>query len=260
MSLTMPPGPLATTPPDATNYTISGPPHRLLRTEFPRRVRADFGGVTVLDTTNGALVHESNLLPALYVPADDVDTDVLTPTDHSTHCPFKGDASYWSITAGDRTAENAVWAYEQPIDDAGWLQGWFAFYWDRLDRWFDEDEEVFGHLRDPFHRVDVRPSKRRVHVTIDGELIAESAAAKVLSETGLPNRWYLPERDVRTDVLTRSDTSTHCPYKGQSTYWSTDTHDDIAWSYPEPFDDARRVAGHLSFDGDDVQVEVAATH
>lgn len=80
----------------------------------------------VLDTRRGRLLHESRLLPALYVPNDDVDTDLLQPTDHSTHCPFKGDASYWSIVSGDRVAENAVWGYPGPLDTAPWLAGHLA--------------------------------------------------------------------------------------------------------------------------------------
>lgn len=262
MTLTIGNAPLATHPPTEANYTIDGPRHRLLLTPFPRRVRAELAGATVVDTERGALLHESNLLPVLYVPEADVDARLLTPTDHSTHCPFKGDASYWSITVGDRTAENAVWSYPTPIEEATWLRGLMAFYWDRLDRWFDEDDEVFGHLRDPYHRVDVRPSGRRVMVLIDGEVVADTTSAKVLSETGRPNRWYVPADHVRAGALTPSATVANCPYKGRSTYWSTadGRHTDVAWSYEAPLDDARRVAGHLSFDDttDGVTVEVTS--
>jgi uncharacterized protein (DUF427 family) len=261
MTLTLPPGPLATSPPTETNYSIEGPAHRLLLTPFPRRVRAEVGSHTVLDTVDGALLHESNLLPALYVPVADVDTDVLVRTDHHTHCPFKGDASYWSIRIGNRTLDNVVWAYEQPLPDVAWLRDRVSFYFDRLDRWFDEDEEIFGHVRDPFHRVDVRESQRLVQVRIGTTVVAESTSARVLSETGLPNRWYIPRRDVRLDLLTPSDTSTHCPYKGEANYWhytNDDTHvTDVAWAYEEPFDDARRIGGHVCFGGADVATEVA---
>ncbi|MGB8996320.1 MAG: DUF427 domain-containing protein, partial [Pseudonocardiaceae bacterium] len=98
MSLTRGDGPLTSRPPDTVNYRIEGPAHRLLFAPFPRRVRAVFGGETVLDTTSGMLLHESNLLPQLYLPRDDVRGDLLTRTKHRTHCPFKGDASYWSVT------------------------------------------------------------------------------------------------------------------------------------------------------------------
>lgn len=262
MSLTFAPGPLATPPPSAVNYTLDGPAHRLLMTPFPRRVRAELAGMTVFDTVRGQLVHESNLLPVLYVPDDDWDVSHLEPTDHTTHCPFKGDASYWSVRLGDRVAENAVWAYRDPLDAAAWLRGFRACYWDRLDHWFDEDEEVFAHLRDPYHRTDVRPSSRTVVVRVADTVVAKSARAVVLSETGLPNRWYVPIDDVRTDLLAASQTTSHCPYKGDATYWSFRDGDteiaDVAWEYEQPYDSVRRIAGHRSFAGDDVAVEITA--
>jgi uncharacterized protein (DUF427 family) len=168
MSLTHSPGPLAGQPPTTVNYTIEGPKHRLLLHDFPRRVRAVLAGETVLDTERGALLHETGLLPVLYVPIDDVRQDLLTATDHSTHCPFKGDASYWTLRVGDRVEENVVWGYPEPLERAPWLAGRVAFYWDRMDAWYDEDEQVEGGLRNPFHRVDVRSSGRKVRVLLSG--------------------------------------------------------------------------------------------
>ncbi|MGH3910522.1 MAG: DUF427 domain-containing protein, partial [Pseudonocardiaceae bacterium] len=100
MSLTMSGRPLSSAPPETVNYGIDAPGHRLLFDPFPRRVRALFAGEPVLDTTRGMLLHESNLLPQLYVPREDVDTDLLRGSDRTTHCPFKGDAAYWSLVAG----------------------------------------------------------------------------------------------------------------------------------------------------------------
>ncbi|MGI8937515.1 MAG: DUF427 domain-containing protein [Iamia sp.] len=261
MTLTLGAAPLGTRPPETANYAIDGPAHRLLLTDFPRRVRATFNGATVLDTTRGRLLHESNILPVLYVPSDDVSQDLLVATDLSTHCPFKGDASYWSLVVGDRTAENAVWGYPEPLDQAAWLLGHQAFAFDAVDAWFDEDEHVEGHLRDPYHRIDTRRSSRRVRVTVGDLVVAESSRPVVVSETGLPNRWYLPVGDVRTDLLTSSTTRTHCPYKGWSTYWSMadGSAADVAWSYPEPFSDVAAAAGHLCFLGDAVTTEVDGT-
>src|SRR3954447_9852158 len=235
MTLTFPGAPLASEPPLTTNYAIEGPRHRLLLHPFPRRGRARLAGEVVLDSTRGALLHESNILPRLYVPLEDVRTDLLERTDHSTHCPFKGDASYWSVRVGDRIAENAVWGYPEPKPEAPWLAGWQAFYFDRVDAWYDEDERVFGHLRDPYHRVDVRRTSRSVRVTSKGgQLLAETDRALLLSETGLPNRFYLPVDDVRTDLLTASDTHTHCPYKGEASYRSLGGAEpvaDVVWEY-----------------------------
>lgn len=257
MTLTLSNGPLATDAPKTVNYAIDGPAHKILFSDFPRRVRATFGDRTVLDTTRGRLLHESNILPMLYVPTQDVDQDLLVATDHSTHCPFKGDASYWSIVADDRTAENAVWGYPDPNDEAQWLKDHQAFYWDKLDAWFDEDEQVEGHLRDPYHRVDARASSRHVQVHAGTTLVAESTRPVVVSETGLPNRFYLPTSDVDTATLTSSTTRSHCPYKGEASYWSLrDGAADIAWSYENPFSDVAKAAGHLSFWGDDITIEL----
>jgi uncharacterized protein (DUF427 family) len=259
MSLTTPGRPLSAERPGATNYEISGPERLLLLDSFPRRVRALLGDTTVLDTTEGMLLHESSLLPVLYVPDADLDESLLVRSGQSTHCPYKGDATYWSVRTDGRLAEDAVWAYLDPLRDAAWLRGRRAVRWDAMDRWFDEDEEVFGHLRDPYHRVDVRSSGRSVRVRAGGTTVAETGRAKVLSETGLPNRWYLPRDDVRAE-LTPSDTSAVCPYKGTSAYWSVTTSDgtlaDAAWSYAEPLDDAARVAGHVCFAHEGLTVEV----
>ncbi|TQM68690.1 uncharacterized protein (DUF427 family) [Actinomadura hallensis] len=255
MSLTMRPGPLSGSPGDAVNYTIQGPEHLLFMHDFPRRVRAVFAGETVLDTDRGRLLHETGLLPVLYVPEEDVRTDLLERTDRTTHCPFKGDAAYWTLRAGDRESENAVWAYPEPKAESAWLRGLMAFYWNRVDAWFDEDEEVRGHLRDPYHRVDARESSRHVRVLLKGEVVAETDRPKVLSETGLPNRFYIPAEDVRRDLLTRSEKRTVCPYKGEATYWSLDGAEDAAWSYEEPLENALKVRGHLCFLHDAITVE-----
>jgi len=85
----------------------------------------------------------------------------LSGTDLTTRCPFKGEASYWDVRADGRTAENAVWAYPDPLTPASWLRGYKAVSWDAMEAWYDEDEQVFGHLRDPFHRVDVRAASER---------------------------------------------------------------------------------------------------
>jgi uncharacterized protein (DUF427 family) len=252
MSLTFPGAPLATEPPITTNYAIDGPAHRLLLHPFPRRVRARFAGEVVLDSTRGALLHESNILPRLYVPLEDVRSDLLERTDHSTHCPFKGDASYWSVRVGDRVAENAVWTYEEPIGEASWLRGLVSVYPERMDAWLDEDEEVTG-LRDPYHRVDARRSSRRIEVRSEGQVLARSERPVVVAETGLPLRFYLPREEVVAE-LRPSETTKACPYKGRATHWSLDDVEDVAWSYEEPLESMLAARGHVSFDASKVEV------
>lgn len=261
MGLTIGGGPLAAKIPKETNFELRAPERKLFLHRFPRRVRALFGGETILDTTRGGLLHETDELPKLYVPDDDVRQDLLVPTDHRTHCPFKGEASYWSVRISDhRLAENAAWSYPDPLPEAEWLRGRLAFYFDALDEWFDEDERVEGHLRDPYHRVDVRASSRKVRVRVDGHVVAESERPKVLSETGLPNRYYVPAEDVRGELLGPSQTHTVCPYKGSAEYRSLEVDgqrvDDAVWIYPKPLEDALKIRDHLCFDPEKVELEV----
>lgn len=258
MTLTLGSGPLAAGAPDTTNYTLDGPQHKLLLSTFPRRIRALIDGQVLVDSERAMLLNESNIFPVLYLPIDDVSMDLFAKTDHSTHCPFKGHASYWTITVGERVVENAAWGYESPIDSAPWLRGYIAIEWNRADQWFDEDDEIFGHIRDPYHRVDARPTSRRVRVSISGTQVADTTGAFVVSETGFANRYYVPATDVETDRFRASETVTHCPHKGDSVYWSLADPEilDVAWSYPAPLEEATRVAGYWAFDGPSVEVSV----
>jgi len=250
MSLTLGPGPLGTQPGGEANYAIEGPKHRIWFQEHPRRIRAEVGGHVVLDTVRGHLLHESNIPPRLYVPLDDFDRAVLEPTDHASHCPFKGDASYYTVRVGDVVRENAVWAYPRPKPEAAWLAPYASLYWDMADAWFEEDEALPG-LRDPYHRVDVRRTSRPVHVVADGGTdVARSERARLVFETGAPPRFYVPREDV-TAELAPSAKRSRCPYKGEATYHSVRLGDrlieDAAWSYEEPLEGALGIRGLVSF-------------
>ena len=250
MSLTTTSGPFAPSAPSFGNYEVEGPARQVFFEPVSRRVRGLVAGKTVVDSDNAMLLHETDTMVTLYFPIADVSADYLTKTDHSTHCPFKGDASYWSLDVDGAAQENAMWGYEDPIESAPWLKSYVAFYWNAMDQWFDEDAEIFGHFRDPYHRVDARPSSRPVSVTIAGETAAKSDRALVVSETGMPNRYYIPEADVRTDVFSETDSSTHCPYKGQAEYRTLAgdaSVGDVAWIYSEPFDESARLKGHWAF-------------
>lgn len=260
MSLTRTHGPLSPSAPKTVNYTLDGPPHKLLMHPFPRRVRAEFAGRTVLDTRRGVLVHETALLPRFYVPEADLDPTAFVATDHTTHCPFKGDATYRSLRVGERVVENALWAYPDPLPAASWLAGYASLYWDAADAWFDEEEQVYAHLTDPYVRVDVRPTSRHVQVFAGDTLVAESHAPLVLQETGLPERWYLSPGDALVPLVPTA-TRTRCPYKGEASYWTVQLPDgrelvDAAWGYPEPLPESTRIAGRISFLHHDLRVVI----
>ncbi len=225
--------------------------HGMLFEPSAKRVRVMANGKTIADSLRAGLLLETGHRPVYYFPRADVRMDLLEPTSHRTRCPHKGEASHFNLKLGDRTVENAVWSYQQPLAPAQPIKDALAFYWDRLDHWFEEDEEVFGHPRDPYHRVDVRASTREVRAFFNGELIARTRRGLFLFETGLPTRYYVPPGDVRTEFLVPSAKSSVCPYKGQASYCSVRvgrrTAEDAVWAYREPLPDCPRIGGQYCF-------------
>ena len=261
MALTVGTGPFSKQGSGAFNFEVGAPKgHTLYFEDSPRRVRVVLGGKTVAESDRVKMLHETGYLPTYYFPIEDVDRDLLEKTDHTTHCPFKGDATYWSVRVGEEVAENAVWGYPEPLESSPIPENYVAFYFGAMDQWFEEDEEISIHPRDPYHRVDVRAGSRHVKVTVGGETVAESDRPKILFETGLPPRYYLPPEDVNTELLSPSETVTHCPYKGAASYWSARVNgenvEDVAWSYPEPLPEAAKTEGHYCFLGEGVETEV----
>jgi uncharacterized protein (DUF427 family) len=204
----------------------------------PKRLRVLLGGATIADSRRASYMFERGHVPVYYFPRVDVRADALVPSEKHTHCPLKGEASYWSVRVGDRTSKDALWAYPSPIPECPDISGLVAFYWDRVDHWLEEDEEVFVHARDPYHRIDVLHSSRHVRVVVGGVTVAESRRPRVLFETGLPVRHYLPKLDVRMDLLEPSETVTACAYKGRASHFHARVGDrlvrDVAWIYPFP--------------------------
>jgi uncharacterized protein (DUF427 family) len=129
-----------------------------------------------------------------------------------------------------------------------------------MDAWFEEDEQVYTHPRDPYTRVDILASSRHVRIEVDGTTVAESTSPRLLFETGLPVRYYLPRPHVRMDLLAPGDTVTHCPYKGRAEWFAVcagDTvREDLAWSYPTPLPESQKVAGLIAFLDEKVDVHV----
>lgn len=260
MSLTRGTGPLSRRPEAGQlNGRIEGPRNLLWFHEVPKRVRAVLAGQTVVDTEGAWMLHETGRLPVYYLPREDVRWDLLEESPTRTHCPYKGEARYWSVRVGDRLAEDAVWGYDDPVDGAPDLAPYVALYSDRMDAWFEEDVQVLGHPRDPFHRVDVRASTRRVSVRAGDEVLAETDSPVLVFETGLPTRYYLPREDWRVP-LEHSATTSVCPYKGVSSYLSARVGDrlveDIAWTYEEPLEEALGVRGMVCVAQEDDRVDV----
>jgi uncharacterized protein (DUF427 family) len=254
-------GPLGRDPAGHFNFEPPPPGKALYLEPTPKRVRAVVGGETVADSRRAMELHEAGHQPVYYFPRDDVRADLLSPSDRHTRCPKKGEASYYTIRTDSKVVEAAAWYYPDPIESAPpLLKGLVAFYWNRMDHWLEEDEEVFGHPRDPYHRVDVRRTHRHIRVSLDGELLAETDDAMALFETSLPTRWYMRVEDV-VAALEPSDTVTRCPYKGVASYYSVrlaggSVERDLVWYYPEPLADGPPIKGLVCFFDERVDLEL----
>jgi uncharacterized protein (DUF427 family) len=235
--------------------TVQTPTRGRIRIEpSAKRVRLYLGGELVADTTHPMLVWERPNYPSYYLPVSDVRTDLLEAEPGRQHSPSRGDAQTFTLVAGNRRVAAAAQRYiDSPIEE---LRDLIRFEWNALDSWFEEDEEVFTHPRDPYTRVDILPSSRHVRVEVDGVTVAESTSPRLLFETGLPVRYYLPKTHVRMDLLIPTDTATHCPYKGQAEYWSVNGHADLAWSYRMPLPESQKVAGLIAFYNEKLDIYV----
>jgi uncharacterized protein (DUF427 family) len=221
----------------------------------PKRVRAYLAGELVADTKTPFLVWEWPYYPTYYIPAADVRAE-LVPAGQTEHSPSRGDGQVCHIKVAGAAADGAALRYpDSPIEA---LRDLVRLDWQSMTEWFEEDEPVYTHPRDPYSRVDILASARHVRVEIDGVTVADSGQPRILFETGLPPRYYLPLTDVRMDLLRPSDTQTHCPYKGTAAYWSVDTgqgvHTDVVWIYRTPLPESQKVAGLACFYNEKVDI------
>ena len=217
----------------------------------PKRLRVNAGSVTVADTIDALVLYESDHLPVYYFPMKDVDTALLLPSATKTESPFKGIATHHSLNTGITLVEDACWRYLEPVKGCPPIADYMSFYWSKMTSWYEEDEEIFVHARDPFRRVDCLPSSRHVEVFVNGERVADSRKGVFLFETGHPTRYYLPISDTRLDLLTPSRYQSRCPYKGIASYYHLTVKDrryeNIVWYYPDPVHELARVKGLVCF-------------
>ena len=219
--------------------------------ESPRHVRVKFGGEIIADSRHAMLLREKARTPVYYFPPGDVRAEAMRVTDHRDRCPHKGEATYSTIRVGDNVAEHAAWSYLTPTTPCSAIRGCTAFRWSLMDAWYEEEEEIFVHPRDPYKRVDVLPSSRHVRVVVRGETVADTRRPHLLFETGLPTRYYIQMDDIRRELLVPSDTVTRCPYKGIASYWSVTSGNgvihDLAWSYVDPIAECPKIRGLVCF-------------
>lgn len=213
----------------------------------PRRVRGYRGGELVFDTTRAHYVWEVPYYPQYYVPLSDVRPGMLSDDDHPQRVQL-GPSRLHTLTAGGQVHKSAARVFDA---DGGPVGSSVRFEWDSLD-WFEEDEPIVGHPRNPYVRVDALRSHRHIRVELDGVVLADARDPVLLFETGLPTRYYLDRSDVVFDHLEPSDTQTLCPYKGvTSGYWSVrigeTLHTDLAWTYDYPLPEVAPIARMVAF-------------
>jgi uncharacterized protein (DUF427 family) len=234
-----------------------GTPRGLRYEPTPKWVRAEAGEETVVDTRGALLVWEPGHVVPLYVfPREDVRMDLLVRAGSDEGAGHDAPlAELWAIEVDGRRHEAAAWRYAD--ED---LSDYVAIAWGAMERWLEEEEEILGHPRNPFSRIDVRQSSRHVVVRVDGEVVAETRRPTLLFETGLPVRFYMPREDVRGELLVPSDKRTLCAYKGEASYWSVRrgdaVHADLMWSYPEPLADNRQIEDLVAFFNERTDISV----
>jgi uncharacterized protein (DUF427 family) len=209
-----------------------------------RRVRAFLGGKAVADSRRAVL---KRVYPWMYYfPPADVNMDYLEAEDDDDQDP-----RLWTVRVGEAVAERAAFAFDDDADDAPDLSGYIAFKWDQMDAWFEEDEQIHVHPRDPYSRLDARQSSRHVRIEVGGETVAETNRPVLLFETNAPARFYISPDDVRRKYLVPSDNHTGCPYKGTASYYSLQVGDefieDAAWYYPFPYPEMGKIQNLIAF-------------
>ena len=216
----------------------------------PRWVRAQIDDLIIADSRRALLVREPGKLPVYFFPEADVRRDLLAPSDEPRQSPTLGTARVFHAVAGQTQRPNAAWSYLDPPMEFAAVAGHIALVWESMDHWYEEAEEIVRHPRDPHKRIDAIPSSRHVRVLHGDRVLADSTRPTLLFETGHPVRYYLPEQDVRLDMLEVTATRSTCPYKGHASYWrlrGEAAERDIAWTYPDPIPECPKIKGLIAF-------------
>jgi uncharacterized protein (DUF427 family) len=225
-----------------------------------RWVRGTVGDVTVVDSRNPVLVWEpGRAVPRYAFPVGDVRTDLFEEAEPESVTSHPGAAKTYDLVIDSDRRPGVAWAY-----GPGELEGFAAFDWflrsqPGIDHWYEEEEEIFVHPRDPYKRVDPIPSTRHVTVSVNGVQVADTRRPILLFETRLPTRYYIPPADVDFSALAESELLTRCPYKGIARYWSFSGEPaatNIVWAYPDPVAAAATVKDHLAFYNEFVDIVV----
>ena len=224
----------------------------------PRRVRGFVANKAVFDTTQAMYVWEWPYYPQYYIPLADVMLDLLV-AENTTQHSSRGMVELYGLRVSDVHRPHAAKVLRDSSLER--LSGTVRFDWAALDTWFEEDERVFVHPRNPYVRVDAVRSSRNVRIELEGVVLGESSTPIMVFETGLPTRYYLNRTEIEFDHLIATDTVTECPYKGTTAgYWSVQLGDqicrDAAWTYEFPRGELLPITGLIAFYNEKVDIFV----
>ncbi|KAH7926101.1 DUF427-domain-containing protein [Leucogyrophana mollusca] len=226
----------------------------------PRRVRVLFGGKYIVDTKQAKLVYvysfvtwEKPFYPTYFFHTSDLSSSHLRQSSE-----VREGVKIYDLVVGDREAKDAVTEF---TDKNSELAGLLKVNFGSADTWLEEDERIYVHPKDPYKRVDVLQSSRHVRVEVNGVEVANTNRPRLLFETSLRVRTYMPLTDVRVDLLRPSNTTTECPYKGVANYYSVqlpngEVHKDIVWYYRTPQPECGQMIGYVAFYDEKVDVWV----
>ncbi|TDL25675.1 DUF427-domain-containing protein [Rickenella mellea] len=216
----------------------------------PKRLRVLFGGKYIVDTRRPRLIWEKPYYPTYFVENPVISKEYLKPSEGTAEEQDASNGTVFDVVVGDKVAKSAAVQYG---NDAGHLSGLTKLTFGAMDAWFEEDEQIFVHPKDPYKRVDVLQSSRHVRVAVDGIELANTRKPVLLFETGLPVRTYIPKTDCRMDLLVPSELTTECPYKGVASYYSVNMPEssrlieNIVWWYRSPLPECGGIKGFVAF-------------
>ena len=213
-----------------------------------KRVRPYRDGHLVADSAAPLLVWEHSYYPHYGFARDEVVVD-LKEAGPGPRSKVFGRSELFDVVVEGAPLPKAARRYPEAASPA--LRDAVLFTWSDMTTWLEEDQVVYVHARNPYVRLDALASSRHVVVKFAGEVVADTRRPVVLFETGLEPRFYLPQADVRMDLLKPRATVSHCPYKGSARYWSVEVAgqvlDDVVWGYDAPLDEVRGLAGLVCF-------------
>jgi len=226
----------------------------------PKRVRIVLGGRVIADTRRAILLRREKAPPVYYFPVEDLQPGILEESATMARQAGCGEAKFYTVRINGSERIDAAWTLIRPDTGFAELTRHIAFDWNAMDAWFEEDQEVFVHPRDPRKRIDITTSSAHVRITFDEKTVAESRRPILMFETGLATRYYLPRLDVRQELLVPSERITYCPYKGEARYYSLRVGDtlleDVIWYYRYTTIEAAPIATLLSFYQERITVDV----